>query len=415
MAPRLRRAAPLWLDRADGSIPRYPPVRSNLEVDIVIVGGGVTGAALAWMLTAHGVRVALLEARRVGRGSTAASTALLMQEPDEDLGALAERYGWRVAGRIWRRSQHAKDHLVRTLKRLRIPCDLARRASVYYTLDDRTTLRRELTMRHRAGIGGRWLGAAALERVANIRGRGAIRTIGNAEADPYKVCVGLLDAAERQGAAIFEHTRAGRIETSSRGVVIHTSRGRVRADQVVIATGYATHEFKPLLCRFRMLHTYVLATERLAPSQRRRVGLSRVMLWDTDRPYHYARWTSDGRLLLGGGDRPLVPERERARAFHDGIDEVRDHFQRLYPSLAEIAFEYAWEGLFAATPDGLPFVGPHRRYPRHLFALGYGGNGMTFAFLAAQIIRERLMGRETDDHQLFSFGRARELSVRARV
>ena len=66
-------------------------------------------------------------------------------------------------------------------------------------------------MRHRAGIGGRWLGAAALERVANIRGRGAIRTIGNAEADPYKVCVGLLDAAERQGAAIFEHTRAGRI------------------------------------------------------------------------------------------------------------------------------------------------------------------------------------------------------------
>ena len=123
---------------------------------------------------------------------------------------------------------------IRTLKRLRVPCDLARRPSVYYTLDDRAALRRELTLRHGAGIGGRWLGAAALERVATIRGGAAIRTPGNAEADPYKVCIGLLDAAGRQGAAIFEHTRAGRIETSSRGIVLHTPRGSVRAGQVVV-------------------------------------------------------------------------------------------------------------------------------------------------------------------------------------
>ena len=83
----------------------------------------------------------------------------------------------------------------------------------------------------------------------------------------------------------------------------------------------------------------------------------------------------------------------------------------MYPSLAEVAIDYSWEGLFAVTPDGLPYVGPHLRYPRHLFALGYGGNGMTFGFLAAEIICERLMGRETDDHDLFSFGRARKLTV----
>jgi glycine/D-amino acid oxidase-like deaminating enzyme len=411
MGKPLRRRAPLWLDRpGPPAVPRYSALRSDLEADIVVVGGGITGAAVAWTLSGQGVRVALVEARRVGRGSTAASTALLMQEPDEDFGNLRRRYGRNAAARIWRRSRRANERLIGLLTRLRIACDFARRDSVYYTLDSCAALRRELTLRQRAGVGGRWLDDEALERIANLRGGAAIRTAGNAQADPYKICVGVLDAAERQGAAIFENTRAGRIATSSDGIVLHTPHGRIRAERVVIATGYATPEFKPLLSRFRMTHTYVLATERLSPSMRRRVGLSQVMLWDTDRPYHYARWTSDGRLLLGGGDRPLVPERERARAFRDGIDNVRAHFQRLYPSLAEVSIDYSWEGLFAATPDGLPYVGPHRRYPRHLFALGYGGNGMTFGFLAAELICERLMGRETDEHNLFSFGRARKLT-----
>jgi len=181
----------------------------------------------------------------------------------------------------------------------------------------------------------------------------------------------------------------------------------VLADTVVVATGYATAEFKPLLARFRMRHTYVLVTERLPLRVRREIGLSDVMLWDTDRPYHYARWTTDHRLMLGGGDRPQARGRLRRRAFREGTHDVREYFGRLYPALVDVAFDYAWEGLFAITPDGLPYIGPHRRYPGHLFALGYGGNGMTFSFLAASLIRDRLKGRLSKDHDLFAFGRLR--------
>jgi FAD dependent oxidoreductase len=91
----------------------------------------------------------------------------------------------------------------------------------------------------------------------------------------------------------------------------------------------------------------------------------------------YVRWTPDHRRLLGGGDRPLRPERDRTRALQEGTRAVQDHFRALYPALDDVPFEYAWEGLFATTPDGLPYIGPHRRYARHLFALGYGGSGMT--------------------------------------
>ena len=77
------------------------------------------------------------------------------------------------------------------------------------------------------------------------------------------------------------------------------------------------------------------------------------------------------------------------------------------PALAGVGIDYAWEGLFAITPDSLPYIGPHRRYPRHAFALGYGGNGMTFAWMAAQILLEQWKGIASSDHQLFSFNRLR--------
>ena len=69
--------------------------------------------------------------------------------------------------------------------------------------------------------------------------------------------------------------------------------------------------------------------------------------------------------------------------------------------------EFGWEGLFAMTPDSLPYVGPHRRYPSHWFALGYGGNGMTFGFLAARLLLERWQGVQSQDHALIAFDRLR--------
>ena len=154
-----------------------------------------------------------------------------------------------------------------------------------------------------------------------------------------------------------------------------------------------------------MLTTYVIATRPLTPSERRRVGLDPVMSWDTERPYHYARWTRDHRLLLGGGDRPLRPERERPQALAEGTRAVEDHFHARYPALAGVPLEYGWEGLFATTPDGLPYIGPHRRYGRHLFALGYGGNGMTMGFLAARLLLDWYRGDRSADHELFAFSR----------
>jgi len=406
--PVLRRGRTIWLQHNRQRPQRHPVLRGRQETDIAIVGGGMTGAMIAEAFAREGARVAIVEAARVGFGSTAASTALLLQEPDYDLEALTQHYGGRDAGRIWRLSEQAARDFIDTIRRLRIRCGLREIDSLYYTLnaDRAKTLRRELSLRHRAGLEGEWLDAQALERATGIRGAGAIRTRGNAQLNPLAAATGLIDAAVAQGAKMFERTTIRRIRTAGEGVRLYASTGQLDARQVVIATGYATRYFRPLAGRFKMRHTYVLATPPLSWRTRRVIGLGDVMLWDTERPYHYVRWTDDHRLLLGGADRPVKPGARHTAQFAAATSELREYFETVFP-IKDLPIDFAWEGLFAMTPDGLPYIGAHRRYPRHMFALGYGGNGMTFAALAARILVEQWRGIPSPDHDLFAFNRSR--------
>jgi glycine/D-amino acid oxidase-like deaminating enzyme len=407
--PVLRRGRTIWLGRTPPAT-QYPALRGHHETEVAIVGGGMTGAMIAEAFTRIGAQVIVVDAARVGHGSTAASTALLLQEPDYDLAALSKKYGAARAKRLWQRSTDAARDFINTVRRLRINCDLRELDSLYYTLDDdrATLLQRELRRRRAAGLSGTWLAPPAFARLTGIQHGYAIRTRGNAQLNPLAACLGLIRAAARNGARVFERSAVHRIAQIDGGVRLYTRAGTVDALQVVIATGYATKYFRPLAGRFRMRHTYVLSTHKAGWLERRRLGLRDVMLWDTERPYHYVRWTDDHRLLLGGADHPVKPGARHDKQFADATEKLRDYFETLYPTLADLGIETAWEGLFAMTPDSLPYIGAHRRYPKHAFALGYGGNGMTFAALAARILVEQWQGLRSKDHDLFAFNRFRD-------
>jgi glycine/D-amino acid oxidase-like deaminating enzyme len=113
--PVLRRGKTIWLGSTK-STARYPILRGHHETEVAIVGGGMTGAMVAQAFAEQGTRVIVVEAARVAQGSTAASTALLLQEPDYDLGALSRRYGSRAARRIWTLSHDAVRDFIKTTR-----------------------------------------------------------------------------------------------------------------------------------------------------------------------------------------------------------------------------------------------------------------------------------------------------------
>lgn len=407
MTSSLRFGRPLWLaGRTRGA--RYPTCSGVHETDVAIVGGGMTGALVAQAFASAGVATTLLEAALIGHGSTAASSALLLKEPDHELARLVARYGIRAGRRIWSLSSQSVDDLARLVQRLNIRCGLRRRDVVHVA--DRDTvdrLQREHALRRRLGFPADWLTPAAVRRLTGMVSPGAIRTRGAAQFDPYAACAGLARAAAGAGAQLFEHSPVRRITRDRATVRLHTGAGTVIARQVIVATGYATPKFRPLAGRFDLSRTYVVATAPIGARARRELGLADVMVWDTDEPYHYIRWTPDHRLVMGGEDRPIRAGAGRQRQMEAAIRRLREHFDERLPALSAIPTAFRWEGRFAVTEDSLPLIGPHRRYPRQWFALGYGGNGLTFAHLAARLLLERWQGRVSADHALFAFDRAR--------
>ena len=405
----LRYGLPYWLAHGATDESRsFGPLRGRLGVDVAIIGGGFTGCLTAYLFASAGVRVAVLERGRIGHGSAGASTALLMQAPDRDLSELTRWYGARRARAIWRLSRRAVRDLITTLQPL--SCGLRSATSLQLATDreGRTRLRRDHRARRAAGLGGRLLDAGALRRRSGARAAGAILVSGDGLVDPYRATVALAEAAANAGALIFEHSDVLHVTGDRSAAHLATARGRVACDHAIIATGFATPAFKPLQAQFTMSTTYVIATDPIGASDRARMGDGRVMFWDTERPYHYFRWTDDGRILFGGEDRSVPPPARRHRALVRSARRLRDRLTAFYPELTPPRIAFAWDGVFATTPDGLPYIGAHPDYPRQLFALGYGGNGMTFASLAAGILLRHYQGRPRASDALFRFSRLPE-------
>ena len=401
------RHTPFWLDRLPRSRRRsYPRHRGPLEAGVAIVGGGLTGAACAASFGAAGVKVVLLEADRIGAGSTAGSIGLLRQDFDAAFGATASAHGLRAARQLWQGMRRASLDFAAALRRFEIRCDLTPQELLIAARGpaDGRALRRDYQARRDAGFDHSWLTPAALWREAALTGEGAIRTRGFA-LDPYRACAGLAAAAASRGVAIFERSAVTRIRTASRHVDVTTAGGTVRAEAVVIATGAPPADLRALRRHFRTEQGYAVVTEPLPAAVRRQVGSRSAALRDSAEPPHFLRWLKDDRVLFAGADQPPVPSRSREKTLVQRTGQLMYELSLVYPEISGTAPGWSWDYTHETTIDRLPCIGPHRNFPRHLFALGQGPSGLATAWLAARILLRHYRGEPDKGDDLFGFAR----------
>ena len=150
-----------------------------------------------------------------------------------------------------------------------------------------------------------------------------------------------------------------------------------------------------------MKSTYALISEPLPKiSEWHR----QCLIWESGSPYLYLRTTTEGRVIVGGEDEDFVNAKRRDALISQKTRTLVKKFGRLFPEVPlEVAF--AWAGTFGTTKDGLAYIGVPPRFPHAYFALGYGGNGITFSLIAAEIIRDAFLGRQNRDASIFRFGR----------
>jgi glycine/D-amino acid oxidase-like deaminating enzyme len=380
----------------------HPPLGRDVTTDAVVIGAGITGALVAYQLAKAGVGVVALDKRDVAHGSTTASTALLQYEIDTHLTELVQKVGPERANRAYRLCLESIQKLETLTQELGDDCGFARRESLYYASSkkDAEDLPAEFQARREIGIRLELWDSAQLEERYGFSKPCALYSYDGAQADPYRLAHRLLEGATKRGAQIFDRTEVLIWKRRGDTWTLKTDRGfTVRAKHLIFATGY---EAKPLLepRLLRLRNSYALVSEPLETPLWHRSSL----VWETARPYLYLRTTADNRVLIGGEDEPWQNLSTREERIPKKQRRLEQKFKSLFPDIPlETAF--SWAGTFGETKDGLAYIGSRRELPGAYFALGYGGNGITYSVIASELIRDAVLGKSNPDADVFSFER----------
>jgi glycine/D-amino acid oxidase-like deaminating enzyme/nitrite reductase/ring-hydroxylating ferredoxin subunit len=368
----------LWLATHPISTQGVPPV-PDARYDTVVVGAGLTGVTTALLLTRAGQRVALVEARVPGvvtTGNTTGKLSLLQglvmsrirtHQGDDVLRAHAEA---NRAGQSW---------LIRHLNTNGLSYQV-RNAYTYATTDEgRRSLDHELGATQASGIDARWADDAGLPFPVT----GAITLANQIQLHPTEVLASLLREYESLGGVLHTWARFHSVETGS-GCEISTSRGQLRADRVVLATGTPVLDRGAYFARLQALRSYVVACRVTEP-------VPDGMYLSVDSPTRSLRTaiTRDGEFfLIGGNGHPTGREAHPKQAIAD-----LEHWTSSYFPTA--SFTHAWSGQDYRPIDGVPYVGhvPMTK-DRVLTATGYDKWGLTNAVAAALRIAGSLTGSD---------------------
>jgi glycine/D-amino acid oxidase-like deaminating enzyme len=387
--------------------PEFPRFRGASTYPVVIVGGGLAGVLTSYAFAAAGIRVALLEAERLGHSGAGRGPGVLQGEAAPSYRDVEERHGRKAARALFEASRRAVLDLASTARRLGVKdvdtFDAWRVLSSYGS--EEKAVAKDTALRRDAGLDVVWLKPAAAVRETGIdTARAAVRQRDWGTAQPYRLLNVFVRAAVERGASFFEKSPVRRVKTRRKGVDIQTADGTIGAETVIVCTGEPTELFRPLKRHVHFNERYVVLTDRIPATVRRQIASKSRVLTDADRPPHLLRWLDDGRMVFAGTDQPRPAARAKDKVVVQRTGQLMYELSRLYPVISGVSPLYGWDVPIATTADDVMYAGPHRNYPRHLFAWATRHDPAQ-AFLASRILLRHYLGQADRTDAYFAFTR----------
>jgi glycine/D-amino acid oxidase-like deaminating enzyme/nitrite reductase/ring-hydroxylating ferredoxin subunit len=386
----------LWSSTA--SLPAYAPLAENVEVDVAIVGGGITGLTAAMLLAEAGKKVVLLEARTLGSGVSSRSTVHMTEMIDSWYSRVESDFGKEGARLVAQSSRAAIDRVTAFVESLGIDCGHTKKPGYLFTESEKdvSDLQEEHEAARRAGLAVELLERAPLPFAT----KQALLFPDQLQVHISRYLAGLAKAATDRGAKIHEWSRVLTVEDGE-PCLLHLESGPiVRARQIFCAT-HATMNRVFLQTKIAAYRSYVVTYPN--------VTVPDGLYWDTADPYHYiSPFEVDGTtyLLVGGEDHKTGTTRKTGLhldALHAWTNERLSVGQPSHRWSAQV-----WEPV-----DGLPFIGRNSASEHVFVATGFSGNGTTYGTIAAMIVADIVLGRENAWRELYSATRVKPIASAA--
>ncbi|MFT3829821.1 MAG: FAD-dependent oxidoreductase [Opitutaceae bacterium] len=386
------RTTSVWM--ATATVPRFPGLAENANVDVCVVGAGIAGLTTAYFLARAGRTVAVLDDGPILSGETERTTAHLANVLDDRFTELERLHG-RDGARLAAESHGvAIDTIERLVNELRIDCDFARTEGYLFNgpLAQPDLLERELAAAQRAGLtAATWVERAPLPSFNTGR---ALRFPRQAQFHPLKYLAALAGAVVRAGGRIFSGTHAAEIR-GGRTAQVRTDAGWiVRCGAAVVATNTPVNDRLVIHTKQAAYRTYVIGAAVPAGA------VPTALYWDTEEPYHYVRTqpaADDRAVLIVGGEDHKTGQADDAEARYARLEAW---MRQRFPEAGEIRFR--WSGQVLEPVDGLAFIGRNPLDAENVYiATGDSGHGMTHGTIAGLLLTDLIVGRQNPWTELY--------------
>jgi glycine/D-amino acid oxidase-like deaminating enzyme len=386
---------PYWLDTAP-ALPDRSGKELPDEVDVVVIGGGLTGLSTAYHTARKGARVVLVEKDKVGSGASGRNGSMCTQGITIGVGEARKRYGQERARELYDSFREAVDVVEELTQKEQIDCDFHRagRLGVAYKpqhFEGMRATRRDLA--ENFGHDTVLLSRAELRsELGSDYYHGALLDPLSAALHVGKYVHGLADAAERAGADIHERNAAtGLTRLPEGGFLVETLHGTIRARQVMAATDAYTDKALPWF-RKRLINvgSFIVVTEPLGEERARELIPRARLVVDSKNIGHYIRLTPDHRLAFGGRAR-FAPSNP-ASDIKSG-DILKREMAEVFPQLSDVRIDYVWGGSVGFSWDRLPHAGEAEGAKGLYYSMGYCGHGVQMATYMGRAVAEMMDGR----------------------
>ena len=384
----------LWLQGRKAQ--HFPKLEQDCKVDVLVVGGGLAGLNCAWELHKAGVKVAVLEAVRLGGGTSARTTGKITSQHELLYGSLETQYGRALAQQAAMANESAISAIAGVVEGLNIDCDFQRESAYVFTQSEGfvNKIEREDQLAQEFGIRS----ALVQEIPLPLPVLTAVRFENQAQFHPIRYMDALAAELARQGVQIYEHSRAVALDWDGRYTVTTEGGKKAVAERVILATHYPFVN-KPALffTRLYVERSYLMAVKMKEP-------FPGGMYINAEEPVRSLRGAGD--LLLVGGENHRTGQAVDTEARYGALEE----FARTNFTVQDIPLR--WSAEDCMTMDGLPYIGEFSpEYPGLYVATGFNKWGMTGTMVSALVLSGLIIRGENDWADAFSPARGSSASA----
>ena len=400
---KLKSSEPFWLVK-NGILNSYPSLKEPVECEVLVIGGGITGSLIAHQMVKDGYETVLIDRREIGNGSTSATTSMLQYEIDVPLYELIDQIGEEGAVKAYKACSQSIEDLDKITQELNSEAGFERKESLYYASKkkDVSWLKKEFEARKNAGFNIKWIEKEEiLERYEFENTFGGILSSQGASVDAFHLAHELLAFNSKKGLRVYDKTEMDSVEVKKGFNLVTTKTGqKIKAQKIIYAIGYeSAHLIKEKFVDLKSTFAMVSEIDEKGSEK-----LNNTLFWNTSDPYLYMRTTSDGRVLIGGGDEDFRDPEKRDAMIDKKEKEILRDLKDLLPNY-HFYTDFTWAGTFGETKDGLPYIGEHKDFPNSYFVLGFGGNGITFSVTGMEMASAFMKNKNHPLTEYFKFGR----------